>query len=125
MSFEEQAQWVHDQDVIIAPHGAQNVNFMWCRRCTVVVEIFPRGFYMPGEYLQLARSAGAVVFAAYDGANPLAETAAETMTYMQRLNVRDTNIQFNLSLADTDSLLRDTLGALRNCRAGVAPTAMH
>lgn len=65
LSFAEQARWVHAQDLIIAPHGAQNINFLWARRCTAILELYPKHYYLPSEMLQLARAVGAVPFAGY------------------------------------------------------------
>ena len=39
LSFRGAAEWVHSQDVIVTPHGGQNVNLMWVRPCTAVLEV--------------------------------------------------------------------------------------
>ena len=74
MSFAEQAMWVHSQDIIFAPHGAQNVNFVWAQQCAAILEIYPKNYYIPGELLQLARAVGAIPFAAYEGDHPYEDT---------------------------------------------------
>ena len=66
-SPEDQAKWTYAQDVIISPHGAQLSNLIFARRCTVVVEIFPENYYLPGFYGTLAREIGAVYVAVSDG----------------------------------------------------------
>ena len=74
MSFAQQAMWVHSQDIIFAPHGAQNVNFVWAQQCAAILEIYPKDYYIPGEYLQLVRAVGAIPFAAYEGDHPYEDT---------------------------------------------------
>ena len=74
MSFVQQAMWVHSQDIIFAPHGAQNVNFIWAQQCAAILEIYPKNYYIPGELLQLARAVGAIPFAAYEGDHPYEDT---------------------------------------------------
>jgi Glycosyltransferase 61 len=51
LTFHEQARAIHTADVILSPHGAQLANLAYIRPCTVVVELFP-----PGYYLQLFQS---------------------------------------------------------------------
>jgi len=46
--------------VIISPHGAQLTNLIFARPCTVVVELYPRHYFMPGFYLSLAAQVGAL-----------------------------------------------------------------
>lgn len=65
-----QAAWVHAADVVVSPHGAQLSNLVFARKCTAVLELFPRHFYMPGFYLALALQAGAVPFAGYATDDP-------------------------------------------------------
>ena len=69
-----QASWVHRQDIIILPHGAGCANLMFARPCTVVLEVYPNGRYIPGEYLQLARAVGAIGYTAYEGTYGYEET---------------------------------------------------
>ena len=78
MSFAEQAMWVHSQDIIFAPHGAQNVNFVWAQQCAAILEIYPKNYYIPGEYLQLVRAVGAIPFAAYEGDHPYEDSQRST-----------------------------------------------
>ncbi|KAJ1457757.1 hypothetical protein M885DRAFT_562677 [Pelagophyceae sp. CCMP2097] len=59
-----QAAWIHAHDVIVSPHGAQLSSLVFARPCTVVVEIFPTGFYLPGFYSMLAVNVGAVTASA-------------------------------------------------------------
>lgn len=43
LSFLEAANWVHNKDVIITPHGGQNSNLIWATPCTVVLEVSLNG----------------------------------------------------------------------------------
>lgn len=44
-SLRNQALTMHRADIIISPHGAQLTNLAFIKPCTVVAEIFPRGYY--------------------------------------------------------------------------------
>ena len=44
MSFEQQAYFMNDTDIIIAPHGAGLINMLFMRPCSIVIEILPRGY---------------------------------------------------------------------------------
>jgi len=71
----DQAEWVHKQDVIVSPHGAQLTNLIWARRCTGIIELFPQGYYIPGFFGALASVIGGVAFAGYpQGRNPAEDT---------------------------------------------------
>jgi len=112
-SFEEQAHWVHEKDVIIAPHGAQNTNFVWARRCTSILEIYPANYFIPGLYLQLARAAGAVIFAAHQGRQDM----SKVFNYRLRRAVRSRNIFFDVEAAA--STLKLMLDARLQCLGSV------
>jgi len=88
LSFAEQAAWTHSQDILFAPRGAQNINFLWVRPCTVILEIFPHSYYIPGEYLQLAKAAGAITFSAYDGLHPEHDTLRTPSDFHLRVTAR-------------------------------------
>jgi Glycosyltransferase 61 len=45
-TLQQQAQAIHDADIIFSPHGAQLSNLIYIRPCTVVVEFFPRSYYL-------------------------------------------------------------------------------
>ena len=47
LSLAEQVRSMRSFDLIIAPHGAQNVNFAFVRPCTVVLELFPVAYFLP------------------------------------------------------------------------------
>jgi hypothetical protein len=74
LTFAGQASWVHRQDMILLPHGAGCVNLIFARPCTAVLEVYPNGRYIPGEYLQLARAVGAIGYTAYEGTYGYEET---------------------------------------------------
>lgn len=72
-SFMEQAQWVNKQDIIITPHGAQETNLLFARRCMGVIELSPMNYYVPRWYASLANGLGAQFYGGYpeghDGQN--------------------------------------------------------
>lgn len=44
-SFCDQVREVAEEDLIVVPHGSQNVNLLFARKGAVVVEIFPYLYY--------------------------------------------------------------------------------
>lgn len=64
LSFIEQAAFVYAQNIIVSPHGAQNMNFIFARPCASVLEVFPKDYYIPAFYLPAARAAGAYAYSA-------------------------------------------------------------
>ncbi|KAJ1622885.1 hypothetical protein T492DRAFT_1059327 [Pavlovales sp. CCMP2436] len=68
LSFIEQAAWLHSHDLILSAHGAQNMNFIFARKCASILEVFPPRYYLPGFYLTAAQAAGAVTFVAFSNA---------------------------------------------------------
>ncbi|CAJ1952000.1 unnamed protein product [Cylindrotheca closterium] len=69
-SLHHQALTMHSADIIIAPHGAQLTNLAFIKPCTVVAEIFPRGYYL--QFFQsYVVAAGGIAFEGYeDGRSP-------------------------------------------------------
>lgn len=70
---QDQAAFAHASDVLISPHGAQLANVAFARRCSVVLELFPRHYFIPGYFSALALSVGALAYVGYDGANSTAD----------------------------------------------------
>ena len=95
MPFEGQARWVRGLDVLISPHGAGSVNYLFARPCTPVLEVMMRGYYIPGEYLQLVRAVGGLAFAAYEGMYAYEETARAAATFEGRMKARSANVSPN------------------------------
>eukprot|EP00052_Salpingoeca_macrocollata_P000506 m.20612 g.20612 ORF g.20612 m.20612 type:complete len:514 (-) comp10588_c0_seq1:84-1625(-) len=51
----DQIQEMQQADIVIAPHGAANINWMFLRPGSAVIEIFPFGYY-PDMYRMLANT---------------------------------------------------------------------
>lgn len=64
-SLMEQAHWVNKQDIIITPHGAQETNLLFARRCMGVIELSPENYYIPEWFASLANALGAHFYAGY------------------------------------------------------------
>lgn len=60
----DQAEEFHKADIIISPHGAQLANLAFIRPCTVVLELFQKGYYL-GYFQPLVLSAGGISFNGY------------------------------------------------------------
>lgn len=97
VSLLEQARWIRDQDIIITPHGAQNSNFVFARRCTVILELYPRHYYIPGFFLPLARAAGAITFAGYPNWSPLDDLRAALQGHGVIGKARDSTVDVTAS----------------------------
>lgn len=64
MTLIQQAKAFHSADIVISPHGAQLANLAYIRPCTVVVELFPPGFYL--QFFQsLVVAAGGISYEGY------------------------------------------------------------
>jgi hypothetical protein len=78
LTFTKQARWVNSLDVIISPHGAGEMNILFARRCTGVIELSPENYYIPGWFAGLANAVGAQFYGGYpEGRNGWADTAAK------------------------------------------------
>jgi len=64
-SLQKQAQIMHSANIVISPHGAQLTNLAFIRPCTVVAEIFPRGYYL-NFFQHYVLAAGGISFEAYE-----------------------------------------------------------
>jgi len=78
-TLREQAALIAEHDVLIAPHGAQNANFVFVREGTVVLEMFEAAYVLP-MYLALALDAGAAAaFIMVAGASTVDAAVLKTM----------------------------------------------
>eukprot|EP00938_MAST-03A_sp_MAST-3A-sp1_P004259 g4259.t1 len=68
MSLSEQASIMRDADIFIAPHGNANVNIIFMRECSIVIELFPYKF-RTNMYETLAKSRG-VVYRSWESTIP-------------------------------------------------------
>jgi len=73
-SFLEQCQWVNQMDIIVAPHGAQLTNLVCAAPCTVLVEIYPPKYFIPGYFGPMANALGLETFVVYPGKDGYADT---------------------------------------------------
>lgn len=61
----EQVLIMHSADIVISPHGAQLANLAFIKPCTVVAEVFPRGYYL--QFFQsYVVTAGGIAFEGYE-----------------------------------------------------------
>lgn len=66
LTLAQQVASVRSHDIIISPHGAQNVNFAFARPCTALLELFPDGYLLP-MYLDAGSETGALAFLMHPG----------------------------------------------------------
>ena len=59
-SFADQVEFFRGIDILLSPHGAQNtgIPFMSNKKCSHLVELFPKNYLLPTFYGSLARNAG-------------------------------------------------------------------
>eukprot|EP00669_Euglena_mutabilis_P011838 TRINITY_DN6445_c0_g1_i1.p1 TRINITY_DN6445_c0_g1~~TRINITY_DN6445_c0_g1_i1.p1 ORF type:complete len:248 (-),score=52.62 TRINITY_DN6445_c0_g1_i1:173-916(-) len=65
MPFVEQCRWVHRQHIIVGTHGAQLTNIVCGSPCSVLLELYPRRYFIPGCFLPLAVHLDMVAFGLY------------------------------------------------------------
>ena len=70
-----QAAALRALDVVLSVHGAGLANIAWMRPCSVVLEVFPYGYYLPGYFGGLAAAAGLVYRAWHAGSAATVTTA--------------------------------------------------
>jgi hypothetical protein len=58
LTFRQQVALMHSLDVAITVHGAGETNIAFMRPCSIVVEVFPHGFYIPDYFGSLAKQSG-------------------------------------------------------------------
>lgn len=91
LTLQKQAKAMHSADIIVSPHGAQLSNLVYIRPCTVVIELFPRNYYLQ-FYQALVVSANGV---SYDGYPVGVNKVEETRTMLagdKRAETRDVRI---------------------------------
>merc|ERR1740123_309128 len=57
-SFMDQVLFMHRTDILISAHGNTLVSLPFMSRCGAVLEVFPRGFFIPGSMGNLAYDIG-------------------------------------------------------------------
>lgn len=98
-TFLEQVAYLSSIDILIAPHGAQLTGLAFLTHCGGVLEVFPKGYYVPHFYGSLARSSGHTYYSLYTGS--VRNRTAELQDYMSRLERRDETRRFNITAEPT------------------------
>ena len=101
VSFPDQAQWMHRMDVVISPHGAQLTNALFLRPCTVVLEIFPMNYYVPGYFSTLVTAVGGLTFVAYPGLPDMDRVFRESHV----ANFRKAPLNVTITVADVQMMI--------------------
>jgi hypothetical protein len=58
MTFRQQVAFMHSVDIVITTHGAGETNIAFMKPCSVIIEVFPHGFYIPYYFKSLAEKVG-------------------------------------------------------------------
>ena len=91
-SLYKQALAMHTSDIIITTHGAQLTNVAYIKKCTAVIELFPRNYYLY-FYQLLTLVAGGIHFEGYlFGSNRLKDTRENIDTLNKRVESRSNPI---------------------------------
>jgi len=70
----EQCQWVNQMDIIVSSHDTQLTNLVCAAPCTVVVELYPPKYFIPGYFGPMANALGLETFVVYPGKDGYAES---------------------------------------------------
>merc|ERR1711862_1018775 len=102
LTLYEQALAMHDSDIIITTHGAQLTNLAYIKKCTAIVELFPKNYYLY-FYQSLTSIAGGIHYEGYlSGSNRWKDTLPGISNYTVRNRDRSKPI-----LASPESILFD------------------
>ncbi|CAB9519431.1 unknown protein [Seminavis robusta] len=113
LSFKEQVTFMAQIDILIGPHGAQFTSAAFLPSCGGVLELFPKGYYVPNFFGTLTRSTGHYYYSLYTGAN----RSEEMSRYMRFLDGRNKARGFNVT-ADPESVVQAVsklLARWQNC----------
>lgn len=108
-SFRDQVEFFNGVDILISPHGAQltGIPFMTNKPCSQLLELFPKGYFIPSFFGSLAVNAQVGYSYLYlSDNNPEVEQAQDLR---ERVSVRSMNICPDLALiaSSVQSLVQD------------------
>ena len=84
LTMKQQVQFMSQIDILLSPHGAQLTSIPYMPDCGSVLELFPKGFYLPYWYGPLAASANLHHSAIYTGGGSDIDFEIETANYTIR-----------------------------------------
>jgi len=125
-SLARQIEFYSATDVLISSHGAQltGVPFMGSGPCSVVLELFPKGYAAPYYFGSLARSSGMSYRALYLSGGDSGDNGSDsgknweyesrTFNVAQRIRLRKQNLCPDV--AGLVQVARQAIGEWRNCR---------
>lgn len=94
LSFREQISWFASHDIIFTGHGAQETGLPFMPKCSVLMEIFPVGYFIPRYFGSLSDSCHVKHFVIYSTQcpDPFGETKNMSETYQERVESRKQNM---------------------------------
>ena len=116
---QKQAQWVYSKDIVISPHGQQEIGFAFVNTCTVVLEVFPRNYVIPGFFLPFVVNLGGVAFGMHNGPGMVQDKAY----LVAKLRGAARSVQIN-AITDVEKALPYLLQARDNCCRRLGATSM-
>lgn len=115
-SLRAQAELFHSHDIIIAAHGQALCNLVFARRCTVVLEIYPQGTFMPAWFQHRAvHDVGLVAFYSHPSTTPLAEFEKWYSTHASKAFFAALNADLTVSATLLANFLPTALYAHKTC----------
>jgi hypothetical protein len=112
ITLREQAYFMHQADIIYTPHGAQLTNAIFIRPCTVVLEFFPRSYYL--QFFQsMVLAAHGIPLEGYPHADTN-DTDKVTDTFMTKTNFFLQKQAKNVVINVTEDFLEMTLPQIIN-----------
>jgi Glycosyltransferase 61 len=94
-TFLQQVEFFNNHDIILSPHGAQLTGIPFMPTCGIIIELFPKGYYLPQFFGSLAYSSNiqhAFFYLAANYTNAINETRYYASTVKLRRKARDVSL---------------------------------
>jgi Glycosyltransferase 61 len=98
MTFEEQIEFMPREDILFGPHGAQFTSTVFQPACSGLLDLFPKGYYLPFYFGSLARATGHYHFSLCNGGDNITEELQGMLTFEGRMSARGSHFRANASL---------------------------
>lgn len=113
MTFLEQVKAMNAADIVISPHGGQLVSLPFMPTCGAVLEIFPKGLFIPEFFGSLAVASGLNHSVLYQGPNRTGDIEVGMKNVRKRRQIRRRPVC--VDIAKVVSFVLERIGEWRQC----------